>query len=114
MSEHIPEAAVEAMAKALYEGPDQYGRPSQVTWEDMLTYGGVFPGNTEHPIAENFRTMARSALAAALPHLVTNESVTRLLAAIDNGPDDSGHTDAYYARLLRAALGIQDKQGGNE
>lgn len=56
---------LEHAAKTLYEGPDQYGRPSSVTWTEMLTYGGEFPENTTHPIAENFRTMARGVLDAA-------------------------------------------------
>jgi hypothetical protein len=37
--------AIEAAAKAIYESVDQYGRPPQVSWEEMLTYGGEFPDN---------------------------------------------------------------------
>lgn len=61
------EAAVERAAKALYEGPDEFGRgrPDGVTWESMLTYDGQFPDNTDHPIADEYRRMARTALRAA-------------------------------------------------
>lgn len=63
----VDEATVERMAKALYEGPDEFGRarPEGVTWESMLSYGGLEPGNRDQPIADEYRRMARAALTAA-------------------------------------------------
>lgn len=57
---------VEVAARALYEGPDQFGRKSGVTWEQMLTYGGAYPDNTEHPFADEYRRMAMNLLEAVL------------------------------------------------
>lgn len=63
----ITDAMVENGARALYEGPNEWGapRPDGVTWEWMLTYGGREPGNLDHPIADEYRRMARSVLEAA-------------------------------------------------
>lgn len=66
MPEKQDTTRIEAAAKALYEGADQFGRPSPATWEEMLTYGGRSPGNTDHPLAYEYRRMARSAIEAYL------------------------------------------------
>ncbi len=112
------EAAREAAARALYEGPDQYGRPSSITWAEMLTYGGAFPDNVDHPIAENFREMVDGVLTAALnalpprskailelARLSDEELVDRVEAAL-NAWRDSYRRPGVKNAVILAALGL--------
>ena len=85
MSEHIPEAAVEAVVAARY-GYASYGPP-------------------------RVREQIRDDLAAALPHLVSEAAIQRVIRALydcDLAPEGP-HRDNAQA-ILRAALGIQDEQ----
>jgi hypothetical protein len=72
---------VERVARAIWGEPDQFGRPPNVSWESMLTSDGRFPGNTEHPLADEYRRIARAAMAAHVPHgsvVVTREQADAL------------------------------------
>ncbi len=109
MSEHIPEAAVEAAIRAAYDAFPQThsaGGPAK-TYEECY---GHSPLEALDDVAE-----MRVALAAALPHLVSEEAVERHARASEADYCIDGHFDHEQykdeaRRYLRAALGIQDEQ----
>lgn len=86
MSEHIPDAAVEAVLVR------RYG------------YAAPWPRR---------RASVREDLAAALPHLVTEEAVERaawVFVRQRNGTIVIKHDMDDARKAIRAALGIQDEQ----
>jgi hypothetical protein len=124
MSEHIPEAAVEA-ATAAYEATEVAAMGCTCCWDE---HGNSPPDcRCAERNAEARRERARGVVAAALPHLVTEEAVERhaqdlytIHAGVHRWMEPWGRlTGAHKPRWrekaaasLRAALGIQDEQEG--